>query len=154
MPERYGVSPRRQSCFCRETVNSRVSSARHPWAFRRAEKAVETPRDSCMPPRHFSCTAPTASTARQEYRVRLADKHSLRSSCIPAPPFKSSPWTCTIVGAHGVCASFVFVSRRGLEPPRGCPHYPLKVARLPVPPPGQVPPVCPRTQRVTREHAP
>ncbi len=26
------------------------------------------------------------------------------------------------------------VRRRGLEPPRGCPHQPLKLARLPVPP--------------------
>ena len=27
------------------------------------------------------------------------------------------------------------VRRRGLEPPRGCPHQPLKLTRLPVPPP-------------------
>ena len=28
-----------------------------------------------------------------------------------------------------------FVRRRGLEPPRACAHYHLKVARLPIPPP-------------------
>ena len=27
------------------------------------------------------------------------------------------------------------VRRRGFEPPRGCPHQPLKLARLPIPPP-------------------
>ena len=29
------------------------------------------------------------------------------------------------------------VPRRGLEPPRGCPHWHLKPARLPIPPPRQ-----------------
>ncbi len=31
-------------------------------------------------------------------------------------------------------ASPCLVRKRGLEPPRPCGHYPLKVARLPVPP--------------------
>ena len=31
----------------------------------------------------------------------------------------------------------VVVPRRGLEPPRGCPHMDLNHARLPIPPPRQ-----------------
>ncbi len=31
------------------------------------------------------------------------------------------------------------VPRRGFEPPRGCPHWHLKPARLPIPPPGHKP---------------
>ena len=41
---------------------------------------------------------------------------------------------------------FVFVSTTGVEPARANAHYPLKVARLPIPPRGQlfneVAPLC------------
>ena len=33
---------------------------------------------------------------------------------------------------------YTFVSRTGVEPARGNPHYPLKVARLPISPPGHI----------------
>ena len=38
-----------------------------------------------------------------------------------------------------IFASRIFlVPRRGLEPPRGYPHWHLRPARLPIPPPGHV----------------
>ena len=40
-----------------------------------------------------------------------------------------------------------FVSRTGVEPARGNPHYPLKVARLPISPPGHYAVSTPPQQR-------
>lgn len=69
-------------------------------------------------------------------RPQLADKPSLRSSCVPAPLFESHPRLQSTTAAKLTLCGWYFVPGMGLEPIRDCSHDILSVACLPFHHPG------------------
>ena len=72
-------------------------------------------------------TAPPRNNKGAYYRGPKISGQPLRATLSERQVFSDSKKTPDIGG-------FEMVPKRGLEPPRGFPHYPLKIACLPIPP--------------------
>src|SRR5438128_3360011 len=98
-------------------------------------RRVETPRASTLP---CASASGTSSAGSGLHRARTAASASCRGVMNrKAPAFRPGP-RCPEAGAgqsaQGTAARASVVPKRGLEPPRGCPHQTLNLACLPIPP--------------------